>query len=91
MTSLQKILEKYNLKSTLPPSIAKMIQKNEDNQDVPSLIKNSQVFLIGNNRDSISAAMKKAKCFHLVAVFLPAEVQGNVVDISKAFFDSLMI
>ncbi|XP_070509252.1 glycerate kinase [Chironomus tepperi] len=83
-----KILEKYNLMDTLPQSIVNVIQKNEDNQDVPSMIKkNSQVFLIANNHIAIESAMNKAKSFNLVPVFLSHEVQGNVIDISKAFFD----
>ena len=73
---------------TLPQSIINVIQKNEDNQDVPSMIKkNSQVFLIANNHIAIESAMNKAKTFNLVPVFLSHEVQGNVIDISKAFFD----
>lgn len=84
--SPQKILEKYNLIGTLPPSIAELIQKNEENQDAQSVIKNSQVFLIANNRVAIDAAMNKAKLYNLVPVFLSAEVQGNVIDISEAFF-----
>lgn len=87
-TSPLKILEKYNLMgSTLSSSIVNVIQKNEDNQDVPSMIKNSHVFLIANNRIAIEAAMNKAKTYNLVPVFLSREVQGNVIDISKAFFD----
>lgn len=86
-SSPQKILEKYNLMGTLPLSIAQVIQKNEDNQDSRSTIKNSQVFLIGNNRVAIDAAMNKAKSYNLVPVFLSHEVQGDVIDISKAFFD----
>lgn len=88
-----KILEKYNLMDTLSQSIVNVLrQKNEDNQDVPSVIKdnkngNSHVFLIANNRIAIEAAVTKAKSLNLVPVLLSGEVQGNVIDISKAFFD----
>jgi glycerate kinase len=72
--------------NSLPPSIKQVIQKNENNRDAQTAIKNSQVFLIGNNRVAIDAAMSKAKSYNLVPVFLSAEVQGNVIDISNAFF-----
>lgn len=81
-----KILEKYNLTESLPTSIAQVIKRNEDNQDISETVKNAQVFLIGNNRTSIDAAMNKAKSFNLLPIFLSAEVQGDVGDISQAFF-----
>lgn len=85
------ILKKYKLMESLPISIAQVIKKNEDNQDSPettteTTINNSQVFLIGNNRTSIAAAMNKAKSFELLPLFLSAKVQGDVEDVSKAFF-----
>lgn len=84
----QEVLEKYKLIDTLPNSIAQVIQKNEDNQDASiAAIKNSQVFLIGSNRTAIDAAMNKAKSLNLFPIFLSAEVQGNVEDISKAYFE----
>ena len=82
----KEIIAKYKLSSSLPTSIAKVI--NEEDQEeirLPSL--NSDVFLIGNNRIAIEAAMFKAESFNLFPVFLSAEVQGNVVDVSQAFFE----
>lgn len=87
LNSPREILEKYNLMSTLSASIAKVIQANEENQDIPETIKNSDVFLIGNNRMAIEAAMIKAKSFDLIPIFLSSKVQGNVVDVSQAFFE----
>lgn len=84
----RKVLEKYKLIDTLTTSIAQVIQKNEDNQDISvAAVKNSQVFLIGSNRAAIDAAMNKAKSLNLFPIFLSDEVQGDVDDISKAFFD----
>lgn len=84
--SALQILEKYNLWNTLPDSITQVIRKNEENQDIPP-INNSDVFLIGTNRIAIEAAMEKAKSFNLIPVFLSSEVQGNVVDVSQAYFE----
>lgn len=84
----RRVLEKYKLIDSLKTSIAQVIQKNEDNQDISlAAVKNSQVFLIGSNRVAIDAAMNKAKSLNLFPIFLSAEVQGDVDDISKAFFD----
>lgn len=86
--SPREILQKYNLLNTLPASIAKLIQENEaSREEIPEPIKNSDVFLIGNNRIAIEAAMEKAKSFNLFPVFLSASVQGDVVDVSEAFFE----
>lgn len=85
--SPQEILEKFNLLSTLSASIAEVIQTNEENQDIPETIKNSDVFLIGNNRIAIEAAMNKAKSLNLIPVFLSSKVKGNVVEISRAYFE----
>lgn len=82
-----EILEKYDLLRTLSASITKVIQMNEENQDIPPAIKNSDVFLIGNNRIAIEAAMIEAKSLGFIPVFLSSEVQGNVIDVSQAFFE----
>lgn len=84
--SPKAVLEKFNLWNTLPDSIAQVIRKNEENQDIPP-INNSDVFLIGNNRIAIEAAMEKAKSFNLIPVFLSSEVQGNVVNVSQAYLE----
>ncbi|CRL01213.1 CLUMA_CG014365, isoform A [Clunio marinus] len=85
----KEILEKYNLFNSLPKSILKIIEKNGNiQQDLSSEpIVNSDVFLIGNNRIAIEAAMKEAKHFNLFPVFLSSAVQGNVADVSQAFFE----
>lgn len=84
--SPKEILEKYNLLRSLPTSIAKVISiKNQEEVQAPSL--NSDAFLIGNNEIAIEAAMLKAKSFNLFPVFLSAKVQGNVVDVSQAFYE----
>jgi glycerate 2-kinase len=82
------ILEKYGLMGTLPSAIAQVLaqQRNEDNQDARALI-NNQVFLIGSNRIAVEAAMDRARTYNLVPVLLSVAVQGNVIDISEAFFD----
>ena len=82
-----EILEKFNVFDSLPASIRDVlcIKKN-----APEPIKNSDVFLIGNNRLAIDAAMSTAKSFGLISVFLSAEVQGNVQAVSQAFFDLAM-
>lgn len=85
--SPREILEKYNLLGTLPKSIAMVIQRNEENQDAPVAIKNSEVFLIGNNRIAIEAAMEKAKSLNITPVLLSLEVQGDVIEVSQAFFE----
>lgn len=87
LTPPMKILEKYNLTESLPTSIAQVIKRNEDNQDISETVKNAQVFLAGNNRASIDAAMKKAKSFNLLPIFLSDKVQGDIGDISQAFFE----
>lgn len=80
-----QILENYNLLSTLPTSIAKVITDGIQ-EEIRAPSTNSDVFLIGNNEIAIKAAMLKAKSFNLIPVFLSAEVQGNVVNVSQAFF-----
>lgn len=84
--SPHEILEKFNLLNTLPKSISQVIQKNEENQDLPPF-ENSDVAVIGNNRIAIEAAMAEAKTYDLIPVFLSSEVQGNVIDVSQAFFE----
>ena len=84
----REILEKYKLVDSLPNSIAKVIQKSENNAALVSTAKNnSQVFLIGSNRQAIEAAMNEAKKFNLYSILLSVEVQGNVDVISEAFFN----
>lgn len=86
--SPREILEKYNLLGhTLPKSIATVIQRNEENQNAPVAIKNSEVFLIGNNRIAIETAMEKAKSLNITPVLLSSEVQGDVIEVSQAFFE----
>lgn len=83
--SPKEILERYNLLSSLPTSIAKVICINQE--EVRVALTNSDVFLIGNNRVAIEAAMLKAEGLNLFPVFLSAEVQGNVVVVSQALFE----
>lgn len=78
-----EILEKFNVFDSLPSSIRDVLCIQNASQP----IKNSDVFLIGNNRLAIDAAMSAAKSFGLIPVFLSAEVQGNVQAVSQAFFD----
>lgn len=87
ITSPREVLETYKLFETLPKSISDVIQKDEENQEIPRPIKNSDVFLIGSNRIAIEAAMNKAKTFNLIPVFLSDAVQGNVADVSQSFFE----
>lgn len=87
ISSPKEILEKYKLFSTLPKSISNVIQRNESSRDASRPIKSSDVFLIGNNRIAIEAAVKKAKSLKLLPVVLSSEVQGNVIDVSEAFFE----
>lgn len=84
-TSPAKVLEKYNLVSSTPDSVAQAIQKNENNHKTSTV--NSDVFLIGNNRLAIEAAMEKASSFGFSPVFLSAEVEGDVAVVSRAFFE----
>ncbi|KAG5675549.1 hypothetical protein PVAND_005445 [Polypedilum vanderplanki] len=86
-----QVLEKYigdRMENTLSPSILNTIKNmNEKNQDSQMVIKNSQTFLLGNNRNAIDAAMNQAKIHNFVPVYLSASVQGNVNEISVAFFE----
>lgn len=86
LKSPQEILESYGLFDTLPKSIAEALYKNEENQEEVRL-DHCDVLLIGNNRIAIDTAMNEAARFNLVPVFLSSEVQGNVVDVSQAFFE----
>lgn len=90
LESPREILERYELFDTLPKSITEVIRKNEENQDIQQPIRNGDVFLIGNNRIAIEAAMNEARRSNLIPVFLSSEVQGNVIDVSQAFFDLAM-
>lgn len=85
LKSPQEILESYGLFDTLPKSITEVLRKNEENQE--DLLDHCDVFLIGNNRIAIDKAMNEAARFNLIPVFLSSEVQGNVVDVSQAFFE----
>lgn len=82
----KNVLEKYNLLSSLSPSIAKVIQEDRIDPHVTKL-SNSNVVLMGNNRIAIKAAMEESKNYNLNPVFLSSEVQGNVEETSKAYFD----
>lgn len=87
--SAKKILETYNLFQTLPSSIYDVIQKDDDENnstETPLELKNSEIFLIGNNRIAIDAAMEETTKNNLNPVFLSSEVQGNVIQISEAYF-----
>ncbi|CAO1307229.1 unnamed protein product [Diamesa serratosioi] len=87
--SAKKILENYNLFQTLPSSIYDVIQKDDDENnstETPLELKNSEIFLIGNNRIAIDAAMEETTKNNLNPVFLSSEVQGNVIQISEAYF-----
>ena len=90
LKSPREILESYDQFNTLPKSISEVIRKNEENQDRRMSFKNCDVFLIGNNRIAIEAAMNEAKRLRLNPVFLSSEVQGNVSDVSQAFFELAM-
>lgn len=84
LKSPREILESYGLFDTLPKSIAEVLRKNEENQE--DRLDHCDAFLIGNNRIAIDKAMNEAARFNLIPVFLSSEVQGNVVDVSQAFF-----
>lgn len=87
--SAKKILETYNLFQTLPSSIYDVIQKDDDENnstETPLELKNSEIFLIGNNRIAIDAAMEETTKNNLNPVFLSSKVQGNVIQISEAYF-----
>lgn len=84
--SPKEVVEKYNLLRTLPTSIAKVIS-DQSQEEIRPPPRNCDVFLIGNNRIAIEAAMRKVESDKLFPVFLSAEVQGNVVDVSQAFFE----
>lgn len=84
-TSPEEILEKFNLMSSAPKSVAQVIHRAIKTHK-PSTV-SSDVFLIGNNSLAIEAAMGKASTFGLSPVFLSAAVEGNVTDVSRAFFE----
>lgn len=88
LSSPKEILDKYELFSKLPKSISNVIQQQKEaSHDASRPIKNSDVFLIGNNRIAIEAATEKAKSLNLLPVVLSSEVQGNVIEVSSAFFE----
>jgi glycerate kinase len=84
--SAKSILEKYNLIQTVSPTITKAIKEDEAYPHVTEL-SNSVVVLMGTNRIAIRAAIEESKIYNLNPVFLSSEVQGNVQETSKAYFD----
>jgi glycerate kinase len=80
--SPREILEKFQIFSSLPESVREVLQVEQSLEP----IENSEVFLIGNNRIAVKGAMAAAESFGFVPVFLSTEVQGNVAEVSRAFF-----
>lgn len=88
-TSPAEILEKFNLMSSAPESVRRVI-RGIINARKPSTA-NSDIFLVGNNRAAVEAALGKASQFGLSPVFLSAQVEGNVAELSCALLELAMI
>lgn len=80
--SPREILEKFNLLNSLPFSITEAIQLETSSEPVS----NSEVYVIGNNQVAVDAAMESAKGVGFQPVFLSKSLQGNVAEVSEAFF-----
>lgn len=92
------ILEKYNLLSSLSPSIydvmmaeSTTIASSTPTQSQEHGIDNCQAILIGNNQIAIDAAFAKVQEYNLIPVFLSSKVQGDVFDVSQAFFNLALL
>ena len=82
-STAQDILEKYKLSQNIPESISKVIK----NYECPkSKTLNTLIYLIGNNQVAINAAIIESIKYNLSPIHLSSAVQGNVEEVSEAYF-----
>lgn len=81
--SAKVILENYNLWSNLPDTTKKVILELKQVQQ--NL--NSNVFVIGNNKIAVEACLKEADDLGLAGICVSTNIEGNVTELSEAFFN----
>uniref|UniRef100_A0A336LWM4 Glycerate kinase n=1 Tax=Culicoides sonorensis TaxID=179676 RepID=A0A336LWM4_CULSO len=79
--SALKILEEYDLKSTISNEILSTIEKNIPTQTLTN-VKN---YIIANNEKAIKASMKEAQKLGYETIFLSKSVMGDVKDVCQIF------
>lgn len=82
-SSAKIILEKYNLWSNLPETTKNVILECKSVQQ--NL--NSNVFVIGNNEIAVDACLKEAEVLGLDGICVSTKIEGDVTDLSEAFFN----
>lgn len=87
------ILEKYNLWDTLASNVKEAIIANANAstataaQQMPEVFSNVRNIIIGNNETAINAVLKSVSEKQILGIVLSTQIEGNVVDISKAYFE----
>lgn len=80
------VLRRYGLWTSLPERIQKIISENAAAQSVPN-VENAQNIIIANNEIAVNSVMQKINSDKLIGIILSTEIQGNVAEISDAYFN----
>lgn len=78
------ILKKYSLVDKLPKSVEKVLTRREPDQRVDV---QGEIHLIGTNKLAIESVTSKATESDLLAIPMSTRVQGNVAELSQAYFE----
>lgn len=82
-SSAKIILENYSLWSSLPETTKNVIfECKPAEQNL-----NSNVFVIGNNEIAVDACLKEAEVLGLSGICVSTNIEGDVTDLSDAFFN----
>lgn len=80
------VLKRFDLWDTLPAHIQKAINENASALNVPKP-ENIQNFIIANNEIAVNAVATEAKQRKFKEIVLSTKIEGNVSEISKAYFE----
>lgn len=81
------ILKRYNLWNSLPEHIAKiLIDQTCIAKDIPK-VENVHNMIIANNEIAVNAVLQEVAARNLKGIILSTEIEGNVHDLSMAYFE----
>lgn len=80
------VLKRYDLWTSLPERIQNILNEQASAQNVLEN-KNIQNLIIANNEMAVNAVLKEINAKKLNGIILSTEIEGNVADISVAYFE----
>lgn len=80
------VLKRFELWDSLPEHIQRAIKKQVAQQSVPKL-ENVHNMIIASNEIAVRAVLTEVIAKNLKGIILSTAIEGNVADLSKAYFD----